>query len=248
MAGFMGGNLGQVLRTITCSISKGKNHGAQHVTAPVALRIKPGMGVLEGEAVRTRGIEGHALALVERRGKVRVMAGLAGVRALAGDQVDRVGLQVVGAVAGALVAVGDGAAIPEAPMRFEVLMGIALLAASFPGSAVAQSDPAESVSLAIRQARVVEVTSFVTRGPCQITGLDVTLTATPDAGSELTDREREIVQLIAEGMSTRAIAARLHVSHKTIGTHRGNIMNKLGISSVARLTKYAIRQGLTSLD
>lgn len=67
------------------------------------------------------------------------------------------------------------------------------------------------------------------------------------ATSALTNREREVLQLIAEGKGTRAIASDLNVSVKTIETHRRQIMEKLGIFSVAELTKYAIREGLTSL-
>ena len=67
------------------------------------------------------------------------------------------------------------------------------------------------------------------------------------AFSLLTDREREVLQLLAEGLSTREVAARLHLSVKTIGTHREHLMAKLDIHSVAGLTKYAIREGLTSL-
>jgi DNA-binding NarL/FixJ family response regulator len=63
----------------------------------------------------------------------------------------------------------------------------------------------------------------------------------------LTAREREILQLLAEGNSTAHIATRLHLSVKTIETHRQHIMGKLNIRSVAELTKYAIREGLTSL-
>ena len=66
--------------------------------------------------------------------------------------------------------------------------------------------------------------------------------------SVLTGREREVLQLIAEGRTTKQIAARLHVSAKTIETHRRNTMEKLGIDSVAELTKFAIREGLTSLE
>jgi DNA-binding NarL/FixJ family response regulator len=66
--------------------------------------------------------------------------------------------------------------------------------------------------------------------------------------STLTDREREVLQLLAEGKSTKQIAATLHVSVKTIETHRQQIMERLNIHSVAELTKYAIREGLTSLD
>jgi DNA-binding NarL/FixJ family response regulator len=66
--------------------------------------------------------------------------------------------------------------------------------------------------------------------------------------SVLTDREIEVLQMIAEGNSTKEIALRLHVSAKTVETHRRQIMEKLNIFSVAELTKYAIRQGLTTLE
>lgn len=61
-------------------------------------------------------------------------------------------------------------------------------------------------------------------------------------------REREVLQLLAEGLSSPEIAARLHVSTATVESHRRNLMSKLEIHSVAELTKYAIREGLTSLD
>ena len=68
------------------------------------------------------------------------------------------------------------------------------------------------------------------------------------ARTELTRREREVLKRMAGGQSTKEIAFALKVSVKTIETHRRNIMNKLQIHSVAELTKYAIREGLTSLD
>ena len=61
----------------------------------------------------------------------------------------------------------------------------------------------------------------------------------------LTDRERQVLQLLAEGRSAKRIATDLGVSIKTIETHRANIMRKLGKHSIAELTKYAIREGLT---
>jgi DNA-binding NarL/FixJ family response regulator len=61
-------------------------------------------------------------------------------------------------------------------------------------------------------------------------------------------REREIVQLLAEGHSSPEIARKMHISTRTVETHRRNIMKKLGLHSVAELTKYAIREGLTALD
>jgi two-component system response regulator NreC len=66
--------------------------------------------------------------------------------------------------------------------------------------------------------------------------------------SALTVREREVLQLLAEGKSTREVAAKLNVSTKTVETFRRLIMKKLDIHTVAELTKYAIRTGLTSLD
>jgi DNA-binding NarL/FixJ family response regulator len=65
--------------------------------------------------------------------------------------------------------------------------------------------------------------------------------------AELTGREREVLQLIAEGWSTKKIALHLHVSVKTVETHRAKIMKKLGVRTIADLTKHAIREGLTSL-
>jgi DNA-binding NarL/FixJ family response regulator len=62
----------------------------------------------------------------------------------------------------------------------------------------------------------------------------------------LTPREREVLQLIAEGKTTKEIAACLNLSVKTIETHRMQMMNKLNMHSVAELTKYAIREGITT--
>jgi two-component system response regulator NreC len=63
----------------------------------------------------------------------------------------------------------------------------------------------------------------------------------------LTTREREVLQLVAEGDTSKKIATQLDVSVKTIQAHRQQIMDKLGIHSVAGLTKYAIQKGITSL-
>jgi DNA-binding NarL/FixJ family response regulator len=68
------------------------------------------------------------------------------------------------------------------------------------------------------------------------------------AYSILTTREREVLQLLAEGRNTNQIAESLCVSVKTVEAHRKQVMNKLDIHSVAELTKYAIKQGLTSLE
>ena len=68
------------------------------------------------------------------------------------------------------------------------------------------------------------------------------------ASSRLTTREREVVQLFAEGRPTKEIAERLNVSIKTVGAHREHVMAKLQIHSIAELTHFAIREGITSLD
>jgi DNA-binding CsgD family transcriptional regulator len=64
----------------------------------------------------------------------------------------------------------------------------------------------------------------------------------------LTSREREVVQLLAEGKTSKETASCLNLSIRTVEAHRRQIMRKLGMNSVAQLTKYAIRHGLTSVD
>lgn len=73
-------------------------------------------------------------------------------------------------------------------------------------------------------------------------------TEDPSAYTQLTPREREVLQLLVEGESTRKAARTLGISPKTIETHRRNIMEKLDIHNIAELTKYAIQEGITSLD
>ena len=64
----------------------------------------------------------------------------------------------------------------------------------------------------------------------------------------LSAREREVLQLLAEGKQNKEIAARLNIAVKTVETHRAQLMAKLKVHSVAELTKIAIREGLTSLE
>jgi len=75
----------------------------------------------------------------------------------------------------------------------------------------------------------------------------ITATAThtpPSPRSRLTSREREIVQLLAEGKSSKEVAAVLGISVKTAETHRANIMRKLQVHSVSELVRYAIKNGI----
>ena len=60
----------------------------------------------------------------------------------------------------------------------------------------------------------------------------------------LSGREREVLQLVAEGKTSNQIAEELHISAKTVETHRQQVMLKLNIKNVAELTKYAVREGL----
>jgi len=66
----------------------------------------------------------------------------------------------------------------------------------------------------------------------------------PPTDDSLTAREREVLQLVAEGKTTKEIAQTLSVSVKTAETHRGRIMDKLGIHNTAGLVRYAVRRGI----
>ncbi len=68
------------------------------------------------------------------------------------------------------------------------------------------------------------------------------------SGARLAEREREVVQLLAEGKTSKEIAGLLNISVKTVETHRRNIMSKLEVHSLAALTKFAIREGLTTTE
>ena len=65
---------------------------------------------------------------------------------------------------------------------------------------------------------------------------------------KISTREREVLQLVAEGKSTKEIAASLYVSIKTVETHRRQIMGRLNLPNIAYLTKYAVREGITSVQ
>ncbi len=74
-----------------------------------------------------------------------------------------------------------------------------------------------------------------------------TVVANPESSSSpdfLTEREREILKLVAEGNSTKEIAAKLEISAKTVDNHRTNLMRKLNIHDVASLTRHAFESGL----
>ncbi len=64
--------------------------------------------------------------------------------------------------------------------------------------------------------------------------------------TSLTERERELLKMVANGKNTKDIASELDISNKTVEAHRQNIMKKLNLFSIAELTKFAVREGLTS--
>jgi DNA-binding NarL/FixJ family response regulator len=66
--------------------------------------------------------------------------------------------------------------------------------------------------------------------------------------SELTDRETEVLKLYAEGKTARQISEKLFISVKTVGTHKQNILKKLGLKTTADMMKYALRRGLISIE
>ena len=70
----------------------------------------------------------------------------------------------------------------------------------------------------------------------------------PEAVKGLSPREREVLQLLAEGLTSKDIANRLQIAVPTVETHRRQIMDKLHLRTIAGLTKYAIREGLTTLE
>lgn len=114
---------------------------------------------------------------------------------------------------------------------------------------VLKEGPGEELGLAIRQVMANHIYLSA-----ELVGIVVgemrqrQLRPTEPAGEPLTPRERELVQLLSEGYSSAEVAERLHVSIKTVGTHREHVMSKLGMHSVAEITRYALREGLTSLD
>ena len=81
----------------------------------------------------------------------------------------------------------------------------------------------------------------------QTTNLGATSKDDDRAGDSLTSREREVIQLLAEGKTSKEVAVTLNLSVKTAETHRTNLMRKLGLHSVADLTRYAVRNGIVQV-
>ena len=79
-----------------------------------------------------------------------------------------------------------------------------------------------------------------------VTGALIDSCGQPAAATRLGSREKQVLQLVAEGHTSTQIAERLHVAHSTVEVHRRNIMRKLNLHNVAELTRYAIRTGISA--
>jgi DNA-binding NarL/FixJ family response regulator len=80
----------------------------------------------------------------------------------------------------------------------------------------------------------------------ELAELDPTRNPSEFFASRLTPRQREVLQLVAEGKTTKEISAALHISPKTVEFHRNSLMDELGVRTTAELTRYAISQGIVS--
>ena len=103
------------------------------------------------------------------------------------------------------------------------------------------------LSTAQIQTRIQAQTDVTARTPWAGPTAAQALTSTGTAVEHLGARESQVLRLIAEGQRTPAIATRMGIAGATVEVHRRNIMRKLGLHSVAQLTKYALREGMTSL-
>ncbi len=106
--------------------------------------------------------------------------------------------------------------------------------------------PSSELILAIRA--VLQNRTYVSPAVAETVVAGVRASHPPEAPKALSTREREVLQLLAEGKTSKDIAATLHVALPTVESHRRQIMAKLGLRSIAELTKYAIREGLTALE
>ncbi len=124
-----------------------------------------------------------------------------------------------------------------------------ILRAGAAGYVVKRSAPSELIS-AVRAAHRGEsfLSPSVSRTVIEEYVRKAAALGVEDSYEVLSPREREVLQLIAEGNSNRGIAESLCLSVKTVQSHRANLMRKLDIHTVAELTQYAIRKGVTGLD
>jgi DNA-binding NarL/FixJ family response regulator len=111
---------------------------------------------------------------------------------------------------------------------------------------VAKQSAAKELVEAIRMAlsNRYYVTPLVNQEGVSISSINPRKNPAEMFGGELTPRQREVLQLVAEGKSTKEISAALNISIKTVEFHRNNLMDELGVRSIAELTRYALSRGI----
>ena len=90
------------------------------------------------------------------------------------------------------------------------------------------------------------VTPLVGRKEAELAALNPSRNPSEFFGSKLTPRQREVLQLVAEGKTTKEISSALHISPKTVEFHRNSLMDELGVRTTAELTRYAISRGIVT--
>ncbi|HEY3625839.1 MAG TPA: response regulator transcription factor [Terracidiphilus sp.] len=113
---------------------------------------------------------------------------------------------------------------------------------------VAKQSASKELVHAIRRALrdCYYVTPLAGKRAVELAELDPTRNPSEFFASRLTPRQREVLQLVAEGKTTKEISAALHISPKTVEFHRNSLMDELGVRTTAELTRYAISQGIVS--
>ena len=108
----------------------------------------------------------------------------------------------------------------------------------------ASTELVEAIHHALRN--LYYVTPLVGEKAAELAALDPSRNPSEFFGSTLTPRQREVLQLVAEGKTTREISAALHISPKTVEFHRNSLMDELGVRTTAELTRYAVSRGIVS--
>ena len=134
-------------------------------------------------------------------------------------------------------------AVAEQPDERTVL---ALLSAGVTGFVVPSSTGSDEIASAVHA--VADGGTYLCAGVIEKVLARYRRQAPPQEPIPLQPREREVLSLLADGLSSKQIAARLCISTRTVETHRRNIMHKVNLHSVAELTKYAVRHGLSPLE
>jgi len=144
---------------------------------------------------------------------------------------------------------GSGLTATRAIVKRLPAISVLMLSMHSEDTLVRQALDAGARGYVLKNALDLDLAAAVKRVAAGETVLDPTLETSPlqgERGRRLTPRELEVLQLICDGLSNRAIAAKLNLSVNTIAVHRANIMNALGVHKTAELVVYAIQNGLVN--